>query len=920
MTSERYEQVKEALAEALALDGNERAAYLARLLGRDRELHDEVSQLLTYSRRADSFLEEPAVPGDGLAAGSSFGGYQIEGALGRGGMGLVYLARERTLDRPVALKFLSPELQARDDARHRFLREARAAAALDHPYVCKIFQTGEEGGRPFIAMEYIRGETLKDRLARGRVSLDDTLQIVLKIAEALEAAHAAHIVHRDLKPSNVMLTPGGHVKVLDFGLAKRVGPGDADASAVTLATQVGTVQGTIAYMSPEQLRGEEVDARSDVFSLGILLYEMAAGAHPFRGEIPADTPGLILRHMPPPLSTRAGVALPLLDQIVRRMLAKDRDDRYQTVTELRSDLLRLTDASQRTRTMAPATPLVELPAWLGRRALVVALLVLGVLLGAAGLWTMLLVPAPPAGPRSVAVLPLVNESGPDFDYLVNGVADSVTQRLRRAGVRVTPFDTVVSLAGTTDARGIGRALGVDAVLASRVRSDGLIIQLSADLIDVESGDLLWGDTFEESIGEGGLFPIQTNLAQGVAGQLELQLSEEAEAMLAQNESSSEAAYDLYLQGADRVFQGTQEDIGLAETWFRAALEDDPELVEAHVGLGTVYYQRYWNGWATLDDLSQAVERFEQALDLDPDNMRALRGLMVVEFARGRGEVILELGRRVSGGDPQGVEARMAVAQALTLGGLATEARAALREVLALDPASEFAPYHMALNAAYLPSLDPGVVDEYIERFGDDPYLTMTSAFMHERRGEAVIARDRYERSIRRLEETPAETASADWFETSALLYAGAYYERLGQRDRSTDLWGKGVEIVKAVAPLDGGNFKAHCLLAAFHAFLGEEAAFREQAARATEILRSTPDMGHPWDEMYLAAAYARFGEMPSALRILGGLGSGVLVGEGHLWPLLGPERWDSAEVVEIRQGFDARRRELRTRFASLADD
>jgi tRNA A-37 threonylcarbamoyl transferase component Bud32/TolB-like protein len=600
MTSERYEQVKDALAEALSLDDAGRTAHLARLRARDRELHDEVSQLLTYSRRADGFLEDPAVPQEAsIAAGATFGGYQIESALGRGGMGLVYLARERTLDRPVALKFLSPELQARGDARHRFLREARAAAALDHPYVCKIFQTGEEEGRPFIAMEYIRGETLKDRLARGRLPMGEALQIVLKVAEALEAAHAAHIVHRDLKPSNIMLTPGGHVKVLDFGLAKRVGPDDADASAVTLATQVGVVQGTIAYMSPEQLRGEEVDARSDIFSLGIVLTEMVTGTHPFRGEIPADTPGLILRHVPPPLSASAGAVPPALDHLARRMLAKDREDRYPSIAALRSDLLRVADDSQRTHTLATAPPAGVTSWWQGRRGAAAALLALVVLLGAAALWRG---SGGPARPQSLAIPLFVNESDdPAYDYFTSGIPDMVTSRLHRAGVTVIPFATVRLVSGS-DPREVGRALDVDAVLAARLRTDDRVIQVSADLIGVRRGNLIQVFDFEEPL-DGGLSALQRQLAEGIARALELQLSDEQEATLARPESTSEAALDLYMQGSDWVLQGTREDVVTAVGWFEAALEEDPELVEAYVGLGTVSYQQFWSRRIPLNRLS-----------------------------------------------------------------------------------------------------------------------------------------------------------------------------------------------------------------------------------------------------------------------------------------------------------------------------
>ncbi len=263
-------------------------------------------------------------------------------------MGEVFLARDQTLDRRVALKFLPENLQQDETAKKRFLREAKSAAALDHPYICKIYETGEAEGRPFIAMEYVRGETLEHRLAREALPLAEAGRIASEIAEALETAHQSNIVHRDLKPSNIMLTEGGHVKVLDFGLAKRVASSEGTGSQFETASRLtaeGTTLGTVAYMSPEQLRAEAVDARSDIFSFGVVLYEMLAGAHPFAKATSMDSAAAILSQAPRPLSHHRKEVPELLEHVVGKMVAKVPEERYQLVHEVRTDLDRVKDRS-----------------------------------------------------------------------------------------------------------------------------------------------------------------------------------------------------------------------------------------------------------------------------------------------------------------------------------------------------------------------------------------------------------------------------------------------------------------------------------------------------------------------------------------------------------------------------------------------
>lgn len=327
---------------------------------------------------------------------SVHGKYRILEKLGEGGMGVVYKAQDTILGREVALKFLSEDLQQDETGRKRFLREAKSAAALDHPFICKIFEIGEADGKGFISMEYVEGQTLRDKLVQGPLPMKQALQVASEIAEALEKAHRTEIVHRDLKPSNVMLTPDGHVKVMDFGLAKRVAEERFGSQEITLTglTKDGSTIGTVTHMSPEQLKGKAADTRSDIFSFGVTLYEMLAGVHPFKKPDVMETAGAILNQAPPPLARYREETSQVLQHIVRKMLAKEPNRRYQLIHEVRTDLSDVmddiadssqirsgTDPDSRTR-KGPGTPLIGRSLWnlvpwvlLGLTAAILVLLV-----------------------------------------------------------------------------------------------------------------------------------------------------------------------------------------------------------------------------------------------------------------------------------------------------------------------------------------------------------------------------------------------------------------------------------------------------------------------------------------------------------------------------------------------------------------
>ena len=422
--------------------------------------------------------------------GKTLAHYEIQKKLGRGGMGEVFLARDQTLDRRVALKLLTEELEEDETAKKRFLREAKSAAALDHPYICKIYEIGEAEGKSFIAMEYIGGETLGERMKREALSFADAQRIASEIAEALETAHREHIVHRDLKPPNIMLTVGDHIKVLDFGLAKRVAtPGAVDSQFETASrlTGEGMTLGTLAYMSPEQLRGHPVDARSDIFSFGIVLYEMFCGEHPFSKSTTMDTAAAILNLPVPPMSRYRPDVPEILEHIVSKMLAKEPAERYQLVHEVRTDLARV-DA--RPGPIEERAPVLRLLAFgKKRRRFASAAFAVAALVAALAFWPDRPFGPSTEGPPSVAVLPLTNISDEplESDYLADGISQAVTTKLTQVGLRVTPWETSRRYRDSNyGADTIARELNVDAVLVGTFQIAGDQILTNLSLVDAQS--------------------------------------------------------------------------------------------------------------------------------------------------------------------------------------------------------------------------------------------------------------------------------------------------------------------------------------------------------------------------------------------------------------------------------------------------
>ena len=604
------------------------------------------------TKKGGSFIDSPAYEAAAellvdenseLKAGQTIGHYEILSILGKGGMGEVYLARDTKLRRNVALKFL-PDLFTKDQERlRRFEREARAASALNHPNIITIYEIGEADGHRFMATEFVDGETLRQPIAAGPLKLSEALNIAEQIASALAEAHAAGIIHRDIKPENIVLRRDGIVKVLDFGLAKLMEEkqaGPEDATRAMVRTSAGVVMGTVTYMSPEQARGLPVDARTDIWSLGVVLYEMVAGHVPFAGETTSDVISLILQKEPPALTTVSAGIPERLDDIVSKTLTKDREARYQTIKDLALDLKRLKQKldveAEIERTQAPelrgaaVRTAIEHPRVtksnpedvgsrfnINKKGVVLAIASLLILAAAFGYYLI----RGGAGAQpidSIAVLPFANAGGdPNTDYLSDGITESIINSLSQLPqLKVMARSTVFHFKGRdTDARAVGKELGVRAVLTGRLSQQGDNLIVSAELVNVSDGAQLWGEQYNRRKSD--LASLQQDISREITDRLRFKLSGEQQRQLNKGGTNNTEAYQLFLRGRYYERKGTGADFRKAIEQFQQATEGDPNYALAYVEIANCYLSiPAYDGTPTREILPPAKVAIERALQID----------------------------------------------------------------------------------------------------------------------------------------------------------------------------------------------------------------------------------------------------------------------------------------------------------------
>jgi eukaryotic-like serine/threonine-protein kinase len=559
MTPQRRKKIDELVQAALERSDAERASFLHEACGGDDELRREVEARISYQRQATRLLEEPALRDDAGLIGEYRTGtepmerrtishYSILRKLGEGGMGEVYLAQDTTLDRKVAIKFLSQNSIAGDQGRKLLVREARAAAALDHPHICAVYEVGEGAGYSFIVMQYIDGETLAARIRRQPLDLFAAIEVAVQVADALAEAHSHGITHRDIKPQNIMLTGNNRVKVLDFGLAKVVRDRQSSTTEATesLMTEHGMLIGTLQYMSPEQLRGEAVDARSDLFNLGVVLYEMIAGRVPFAGRSAAEMLVAILQNPPASLASQVAQLPPALERLVSRCLAKHREQRYPSAKELLTDLK--------------------------------------------GLAAQLSQPQPAAGPSlAIAVLPFINMSAdPENEYFCDGLSEDLLSSLSKIeALRVAARTSAFSFKGKeADIRRIGEMLNVGTVLEGSVRKVGSRVRITAQLINVADGYHVWSERYDREMQD--IFDVQDEISLAIVDALKVKLLGAEKAAVLKRHTDNTEAHQLYLLGRYHYNKWTADGFKKSIECYERAIEKEPNYALAFTGLYGCY--------------------------------------------------------------------------------------------------------------------------------------------------------------------------------------------------------------------------------------------------------------------------------------------------------------------------------------------
>ena len=718
-----------------------------------------------------------------LSASENFGHYRVNSAIGAGGMGEIYLASDTRLRRDVAIKILPAKLTRDAAAIERFMHEAHAASALNHPNILTIYDIGKHGDVHYIATEFVAGQTLRQQIKNSSLSLTETLDIAVQVASALNAAHDAGIVHRDIKPENIMIRTDGYVKVLDFGIAKLTErePQQIASEAATLiqtATIPGMILGTAFYMSPEQVRGLKVDTRSDIFSFGAMIYEMVTGHQPFAGATVADVMAAVLQSEPQPLAELVKNAPTELEWIIVKALRKNREERYQTIKELAGDLKRLRqrlDFEIELRRVGNSNGAVAISAQLSLAEQATQILPRN-----------LLPPTRKTRTRkaidSLAVLPLINDSGDaNTEYLSDGITECIINSLSKLPkLRVVPRSTVFRYKGQeTDLQKIGAELGVRAIFAGRVVQLGDTIIVKTELVDVANEAQIWGEQYRRTLAD--IFSLLEDISADISEKLRLKLTGEEKKCLARRYTENTEAYQYYLKGRYFVTtKRTEEWIKKGIGYFQKAIDLDPNYALAFSGIAEAYgfLASSTGGWLPRKAFPKAKAAALKALELDDAlgeahcSLGFFRLLYDWNFAAAERE--FEKAVRLSPNYPNAHDGYGFYLKAV---GRHDEAIEKCKLVQKLDPLSPFA--HISLGYAYYFARDyDRAVDECYKALEMDKYST----FAYRNLGLAYLQQNKFENAIAALSKAVTFSSGGLAFES----YLGFAYAAAGRQTEAIE--------------------------------------------------------------------------------------------------------------------------------------
>src|SRR5712675_1081114 len=600
MTPARFQTIEGIFLAAVEHEPDQVSAFLDTACAGDQTLRREVEALLASDQRAGQFIETSSV---GLATkviqnqhadslvGRTIGHYKISESIGTGGMGEVYLATDITAGRKAALKLLPLRFTGDAERLKRFQQEAHAVVGLNHPNILTVYEIGEDHSTNYIASELIEGETLRQRLARGPMQQSEAIDVAIQVASALVGAHNAGIVHRDIKPENIMLRPDGYVKVLDFGIAKLAEQElpvtmPRDEALLLVETNLGSILGTVRYMSPEQALGAQVDKTTDIWSTGVVLYEILTGHAPFTGDTPGEVMSSILEKEPPPLTNYLAHAPAELQQIISKTLRKERAERYQSAHQLLEAFQSLRRSMEFKTALERST---KAPLWLrwARSPIASALLLLVAALALAVpfYWHRNLTPIS-IPEKSIAVLPFLDLSQTkDQEYFCDGISEEILDALAKVdGLRVVGRTSSFSFKGkNANVSEIGKKLNVENVLEGTLRREGNSVRVTAELINTRSGFHLWSETYERELQ--GVFALQDEITRSIVEALKVKLA----VSLPVHEQRNTEAYELYLQGLFFSNKSSEADLRRALSFFQGTLEKDSTFSRAWTGIAKVWY-------------------------------------------------------------------------------------------------------------------------------------------------------------------------------------------------------------------------------------------------------------------------------------------------------------------------------------------